>query len=109
MFAQGEVIGGDVVLGTREALFGDGELVHEREADCVFLGGEIDGGKDTAELLRRFPTDLTAQTGFVAAGLNGMKAAKECEENRLDEMPIFGATGEEGDELEVRAFDAVDV
>ena len=81
---------------TREALFGDGELVHQGEADVVFMGGQVDGGELAAELFGSFPADLAAETGFIAAGLNGMKTAHEA----IDESDI--ERREQGDQIPSR-------
>src|SRR5437867_270053 len=48
-FADGEEIGGDVLLGAGETFFGDGKLVHEGEAEVLFFGGEVDFEKAAAE------------------------------------------------------------
>ena len=62
-FAEGEVIGGDVLLASGESFFGDGELVHESETKVAFFGGEIDGQEAAGVALRGLPTDLLAQSG----------------------------------------------
>src|SRR3954462_5836779 len=49
MLTQGEEVGGDVLLGTREPFLTDGELVHEEEAEIVLFTGEIDAGEGTGE------------------------------------------------------------
>src|SRR5436853_7668521 len=36
-FAQGEEVGGDVLMSAGKAFLGDGELVHEGEAEVVFF------------------------------------------------------------------------
>ena len=110
VFAEREEVGCDVTVlfGVGEAFFGDEELVHESEADGGFVGGEIEGAKFAAEFARGFPADLAAQAGFVAAALNAGEVAQESEEDGFDEVPIFGATGEEGSELEDAPLKAVD-
>src|SRR5947209_1627273 len=40
-FAKGEIIASDVLLASGETFFSDRKLVHEREAEIAFLGGEI--------------------------------------------------------------------
>ena len=94
-FAQGEVIGSDVLVAPGEAFFGRGELVHQGEAQVVLFGGKIDRGEAAAEMTGGFPTDLAAHAGFVARALNGTEVAEEREEDGLKEIPIFGAAGEE--------------
>ena len=107
--AQREVIGGDVLLGTRETFFGDRELVHEGEAEVLLLTGEIDFEEAAAELAGGFPTDLAAETGFVASSVEPGKPFQEKEKNRFEEVPIFGASGEERAETENGRGDFVDV
>src|SRR5262245_36413072 len=48
-FAEGEIIGGDIVLAAGKAFLGGGELVHESETEVVFLAGEINGSECVAE------------------------------------------------------------
>ena len=108
-FAKGEVIGCDVLLGSGETLLGGGKLVHESEAEVVFFAGEIDGGKFATVLLAGFPADLAAKAGLVAGSLNVTKLTHKCIKNGLDEIPIFGATGEESAEPELFAFALVDI
>ncbi len=108
-FAEGKEIGGDIVLGTGESLFADRELVHEREAEVVFFGGEIDRGKAAGELAGGFPADLAAETGFVAGGLESGEFFEEKEQSGFEKVPIFGACGEESAEPEFGAVDFVDV
>src|SRR6185436_8061134 len=95
-FFEGEVVGGDVLLVTREAFLGGGKLVHEGEAEIVLFAGEVDPGKEAAELTGSLPANLFAKTGFVARGFDGSEHAQEIEEDGGEEMPIFGAAGEEG-------------
>jgi hypothetical protein len=111
MHPQGQEVGGYVVMGgvARDLLFADGELVHEKEANVGLFGAEIDSLEGAAELLGSFPADLTTETGFVAAALNGAKVFHEGEENVFDEMPVVGSTGEESGELEAVADEAIDV
>jgi len=104
LLAQGEVIGGDVLLVTREAFLGGGKLVHEGEAEIVLFAGEVDPGKKAAELTGCLPANLFAKTGFVARGFDGSEHAQEIEEDGGEEMPIFGAAGEEGAQREFVAI-----
>src|SRR4051812_33994270 len=69
-FAEGEEIGGDVLLAFGETLLGSRELVHEGKAEIMLLAGEVDGGKDGWIGLGSLPTDLASQAGFVAGSLN---------------------------------------
>ena len=48
-FAEGKIIGGDVLVAAGEAFFSDGELVHEGETEVMFFGGEIDFGEVAGE------------------------------------------------------------
>ena len=86
-----------------------GELVHEGEAEVMFSGGEIDFKEAAAEAAGGFPADLAAEAGFVAGTLDGAEVLEEEEEGSFEEMPIFGAGGEESGEPEVGAFDFVDI
>src|SRR5215470_2229902 len=56
-----------------------------------------------------FPANLTAEPGLVAGGLNVRNIVEEVEEDGSDEVPVFGATGEECAEPEVVAASIVDV
>src|SRR5438128_2631288 len=49
LFTQGKVISGDVLLVARETFLDRGELIHEGKAEIMFLSGEVDLAKDTAE------------------------------------------------------------
>src|SRR5438552_17258489 len=40
-FSQGEVVGGDILFGSREALLGNRELIHEGETEVVLFAGEV--------------------------------------------------------------------
>ncbi len=106
-FAQGEVVGGDVLLAEGEAFFGGGELVHQGEAEVVFFGGEIDGGKAGGKVFGGFPADLAAEAGFVAGGADGGELAEEAVEDGFEEVPIIGAAGKEGAEPKFGAFGLV--
>jgi len=108
-FTESEIVGGDVLLASRETLFGDGELVHESEAEIGFGVGKVDLLETSGELGGGFPTDLAAEAGFVAGGFEVAKVIKEDKEDGFQEMPIFGPGGEEGAEPEFGAFDFVDV
>ena len=77
VLAQGEEVGSDVLMGAREAFFGDGKLVHEKEADVVLLTAEIDLGKGAGKALASFPADLATQPGFIAATFHVMGAEHE--------------------------------
>jgi hypothetical protein len=109
--AEREVIGRDVaVLGASgEAFLAGGELVHELEADVRFFGAEIDRAEAAGELLRSFPANLATEASLVAARMTGAEATHEGEKDGLDEVPIFGATGEESHERKILAFEPVDV
>ena len=65
------------------------------EAEIVLFGGEVDRGEAIAEAASGFPADLLAETGLVAGGLDGLEVLQEIEEDGFEEMPIFGADGEE--------------
>ena len=82
-FAKSEEVGSDVLLGTREALFGDGELVHQAEAEVLLLRGEVDLEEAAAEAAGGFPTDLAAETGFVAGTLKFRDLFEEEEQDGL--------------------------
>ncbi len=107
--AEGEVIGCDVLLSSGETLLGGGKLVHESKTEVVLFAGEIDGGKFAAVLLAGFPADLAAKAGLVAGSPNVAKLTHKGIKNGLDEIPIFGATGEESAEPELFAFALVDI
>jgi len=108
-FAQGEKIGGDVLVLLRETLLSGGELVHERKAEVMFFGGEVDGGEFAAATVGGVPTDVSAEAGGVTGGLKIADVAEEFEEDGFEEVPVFGATGEESAKPEVVGFDFVDV
>ena len=69
-FAEGEVIGGDVLVVTRESFFTNGELVHESEAEVVFFGGKVDFEETARELAGGFPTNLATEARLVASALD---------------------------------------
>jgi len=100
-FSQREEVGGNVRLVLGEMFFGDGELVHEGEAEVLLFAAEVDFGKFVRELLGGFPTDLPAQPGFVACGANAREFFEEEEEDGFDEVPVFSATSEQGAKPEV--------
>jgi hypothetical protein len=108
-FAEGKVIGGNVLVATGETLFGDGKLVHESEAEVMFSGGEVDFLEGPGELAGGFPADLAAEAGFVTGGFEVSQVLEEIEEDGFEEVPVFGAGGEEGTEPEFGVFDFVDV
>jgi len=96
-------------VGAGEAFFGDGELVHEGEAEVVFFCAEVDLEEAAGEMLGGFPAYLAAESGLVAGGLEVVEVLEEEEEDGFEEMPVFGASGEEGAEPEFGAFDFVEV
>ena len=108
-FTQREEVGGDVGFGPGEAFLTTGKLVHQGEAQVLFFGGEIDFKEAGAELVGGFPTDLAAEAGLVAGGLEIAQVRQEIEENGLEELPVLSASGEEGTKPEFIAFGFVDV
>jgi len=60
----------------------------------MFFAGEV-YGTEGAKVLAGFPADLFAKTGRVARSLDVTQLAQELEQDRLEEVPIFGATGKE--------------
>ena len=92
-----------------DMFFGDGKLVHEGKAEVLLFCAEVDLGEFVGELLGCFPTDLAAQSGFVARGLKAREVLKKEEEGRFDEVPVFGTASEEGAEPEVVGAGFVDV
>lgn len=109
IFAEGEIIGGDVVVAAGEAFFGGGELVHEGEAEVMFFGGEIDFKEAAGVVLGGFPADLAAESGLIAGGLDGGEVLEKEKEDSFEEVPILGASGEEGAEPEFIAFGFIEV
>jgi len=109
LFAQGKVIGGNVLLVAREAFLSGRKLVHEGEAEIVLFAGKVHLGKEAAELAGGLPADLFAETSFVACGFDRFEHAQEIEEDAGEEMPIFGATGEQGAQREFVAVGFVDI
>ena len=97
-FAQGEVIGGDVLVSMGKPLFGNGELVHEGESEVLFFGGEVYFEETTAEFAGGFPADLASEAGFITGALDVAELLHEVEEDGFEEVPVFGAAGEEGAE-----------
>ncbi len=108
-FAEGEEIGGDVLLGAGEAFFCDGELVHEGETEVLFFRGEVDLEEPAAELVGGFPTDLAAKAGFIAGTTDGGQMLEEIEEDGFEKVPIFGADSEERAEPKFCAFGFIDI
>jgi hypothetical protein len=108
-FAEGEEVGGDILIGTRKAFFSDGELIHEGEAEVLLFPGEIDSEKTAAKAAGSFPTDLTAEAGFIACAVKFWKFSQEEEKDSFEEVPIFGASGEESAEAEDWGCDFVDI
>ena len=102
-FTEGEIIGGDVLVGPREALADGGELVHEGKTEVVLFRGEVDAFKAAAELAAGFPTDLAAKSAGIARGFSGSEAAHELEKDGLEEVPIFGPAAKEGTQPEIFA------
>src|SRR5207245_10353484 len=96
-------------LASGKAFLRGGKLVHKGEAEVVFFSREVHLGKETAKLTGCFPANLFAETGFVASRFERFQQAQEIEEDGLEEMPIFGAAGEEGAEAEFIAFGFVNV
>lgn len=108
-FAEGEEVLSDVGFGAGEMFFGVGELVHESEAEVMFGRGEIDFEEARAEARGGFPADLAAEAGFVAGAFAGTEFIEKEEECGFEEMPVFGACGEEGAEPELGGLGFVDV
>ena len=59
--AQRKIIGRDVLFAHGKALLRNGELVHQREPEIMFLARKIHRDKRTAESFLSFPADLPAQ------------------------------------------------
>src|SRR2546423_14141369 len=83
-FAEGEIIGGDVQFALGKALFRNRKLVHESEAELLFFGGEIDAQEAAGGALGGFPTNLAAESGFVASSLDPGQVFEEKEEDRFE-------------------------
>jgi len=109
LFAEREVVRGDVLVGAGDALLSDGKLAHQGEAEVVLLAAEVDGEEAAAESFGGFPADLAAQTGFVAGGGGVRQVQHEREKNGFDKVPIIGAAGEEGAQPEVGPAAFIDV
>ena len=60
----------------------------------MLFAGEV-YGTEGAKVLAGFPADLLAKAGGIAGSLHVAQLAQEPEEDRLEEVPIFGATGKE--------------
>ena len=75
----------------------------------MLTGGEIDFQEFAAELAGGFPADLAAEAGFIAGGAEVAEFAEEKEKGGFEEVPIFGAGGEERAQPEFGAFDLIDV
>src|SRR5436190_2817395 len=95
MLSQSEEIRGDVLLASGKALTGGGKLLHQREAEIGLFGAEVDGDETAPEMAGGIPTDLAAQSGGIARTFNITQFGEEFEQDRPEEMPIFGAAGEE--------------
>jgi len=109
VFAESKEISGDVGMGGGEKFFAGGKLVHEGETEIGFLGGKVDGMEDAREFAAGFPADLAAQAGFVAAGGDIFEAAEKGEKGGFEEVPVLGAAGEEGGELEAVFVEGVHI
>ncbi len=72
-FAEGKEVGGEVGIGFGEVFLGDGELVHEGEAEVVFFGGEIDLEEAAGEFAGGFPADLAAEAGLSDCGPSALE------------------------------------
>src|SRR5260221_217853 len=90
-FAEGKIVGGDVLFVSGETLFRDRKLVHEGEAKVVLFGSEVDGQKTPGELFGGFPTNLAAQSGFIPGRLDAGQVLEEKVEDRFEKVPIFSA------------------
>src|SRR4051812_35026113 len=88
-FADCKIIAGDVLLSSGDPLSRNGKLVHESEAKITFLRAEIHRQKAVGIMLSSFPTDLLAQSRFVARRLDRGKLLEEEVENGFEEVPIF--------------------
>ena len=75
----------------------------------MLFGAEIDGDEAGAETLGGFPADLATEAGFVAGSAEGAEAGEEAEEDGFEEVPVFGAAGEEGAKPELGAEGLVEV
>ena len=109
ILAQRKEVGRDVGVVFGEMFFGAGELIHEGEAQVLLFCGEVYLGEFVRVLLGSFPTDLTSEAGFVACRLEAREFFEEEEEDGFDEVPVFGATGEESTKPEVIGAGFVDV
>ena len=108
-FAEGEVVGGDVLVRAGEALFAIEKLVHKSEAQVVFLAGEINFEEAAAEFASGFPTDLASEPRLVTGTLNGGEFPHEIEEGGFEKIPVFGSNGEQTAEPQFAAFGFIDV
>jgi len=70
--------------------------VGSQESPGLVFGGQIDLQETAAELAGSFPTVLAAEAGLVAGAANRGDISQEAEESGTEEVPIFGAGGEEG-------------
>ena len=59
------------------------------------FGGEVHFFELVGPLAGGFPTDLATEAGFVASGTNVLEFPEEMEEDGFEEVPVFGAGGEE--------------
>ena len=70
---------------------------------------ELDLNELAAETVGGFPTDLAAETTGIASSLDRTELGEKFEEDGLEEVPVFGATGEEGAEPEIVGVGFVNV
>jgi len=61
-FAEGEEVGGDVVMVSGEVFLGGRELVHDSEAEVVLSGGEVHFLEPVGALVGGFPANLAAES-----------------------------------------------
>ena len=109
VFAQREIIRADILLGAGETLFGGGKLVHQAKSQLVLFGPKVGGAEPGGKCFGRFPADLPPKAGLVADGFAGFEPAQKGGENRLEKIPIVGATGEEAFEPELVGFELINV
>jgi hypothetical protein len=103
-FSQGEIIGSDVRLISRDSFLYVGKLIHESGAEVMFLAGEIHLEETGTKLIGGFPTDLFSESGFIASGLDVAKITQEVKQGRFEKVPILGATSQQGAKPELIAF-----
>src|SRR5260221_3854017 len=59
----------------------------------MLFASEIDFREPTAVLLRGFPANLAAQTGFITRSLQVGQAFEEIGQNRFEKVPVLCAAG----------------